>query len=482
MARNRRRRRRRNRHPYRGRGRNPSPARKTDGSRASKSVGSLVGGGIVNTTSGMGTSVDKTEKSFFTPTRYLWRTPLEILCVESFAARFAVQLPVRDMFLQRRQFEGDDEDTIREYEDAINMYAVDERIRDAMIAGRQYGSALLVMMTTEAPMDEPLVPERIRPDDLKALRVFSRYDASVGAERDYDLFSPTYGKPLIYSLHPKYGGVPLRVHESRVIRFDGIVDPSDSGFSIYEQDWGVSILIPIIASLLQEASIAQAVTHLVQEASIPVLHVDSLRDVAGRRGGHEATPEQIGQDVNLMKSIYRLLMLDKGHEEFERVAVTFQGIGDIMDKNFQRVAAAAEIPVSRFWGRGPAGMNATGEGDQQNYIITFESQRATQLPSVYRRLDEVVVRSAGLGEPLTYTWPTLLDLSDKDKAEIAKLKAEITEILLRAVVADEDEMRGVVDGDPIIGALPGEAPEPPDDDPPMPGDPTDDPPEPPDDE
>ena len=442
-------------------------------------IGRLTGGGLVNTASGMGTGLDKTESAFFTPTRYYWRTPIEVLCVESWAARKAVTLPVRDSFLKRRKFTGASDDAIKAFKKALAMHRVDERVRDAMIAARQYGSSILLIMSQEAPMTEPLVPEQIRPGDLKALRVFNRYDASV-QDREYDLFEPNYGRARMYRIHPNFGGRPMIVHHSRVIRFDGIADPGDSQFTNYEQDWGVSILVPIITTLLHEAGLAQSVAHLAQEASIPVLSVTNLRDAAaGGVGAGEMTVEEIGAQVNQVKSIFRLLMLEKGHEEFMRVAVQFGGLADLMDKSARRVSAAAEIPFSRFMEESAKGLNATGDGDWRNYVLTFEATRENTLPPVYGVLDPIVARSEGIREPPEPDgWPSLLDLSEKERAEVSKLKVEAATGAVQGGMIDEDEGREALNGDDTFGSLEGEAPGLPEPDPtalpggpPKPGDP-----------
>ena len=365
---------------------------------------------------------------------------------------------------------------------------VDRAVRKALCTARQYGTGLLVIMSQEAPLETPLMPEQVRPGDLKGLRVFSRYEASVWS-RDGDLWSGNYGQPEFYRLHPSWSpDQSLQVHHSRVIRFDGIADPADSGFLNYDQNWGVSILVPIITSLIQEAGLAQAVAHLVQEASIPILSIAGLRDLqAGMTGSGEMSMEQIGETINRNKSIYRLLLLDEGREKFERVQQTFAGLADLFDANHVRVAAAVDVPASRFWGQAPKGMNATGDGDLNNYIITFESERENLLPPVYDLLDEIIFRSEELGEVPDYNWPSLLDLSDQDVAQVAKTKAEAAQMAITAGIIDEDEGRAALDGDAVFGPLAGEAPgvAPPmlpadafGDNPPEPGGPPDDPPEP----
>ena len=435
-------------------------------------LSSMTSGGIVNGTTGMGTSIDKSESSYFQPTRLYTRFPLEILTVQSWAAKKAVDIRVRDMFMRPRRFLDVTPDRAKEIEKM--MIGVDDAVRRAMIAGRQYGTSLLVMMTKEAPMETPLVPEQIREGDLTAIRVFHRYDCSV-LERDYDIHSPTYGDPMVYNIVPSYGGsvtaqgMPFPVHASRCIRFDGIRDPSDTGFISYEQDWGVSILVPLVQTILHEAGLAQSVAHLAQEASIPVLSIEGLRESLAGMAPNEMSPDQIGQGINRLKSIYRILMLDKSEEEFARVPVQFGGIADLMDRSARRVAAAVDVPFSRFMQDAPRGMNATGDGEFRNYVMTFESERQMELPPVYDRIDEVVFRAYGLGDPVEYEWPSLLELTEQETTE--KTHQEVLSLVeaINAGIIDEDEARVALDGNELFGELPGDAPGLPEPEVPLPG-------------
>ena len=86
--------------------------------------GGVAQGGITNTTTGMGTSLDKTEGSFFTPTRFYWQGPLEILGVQSWAARNFIDLPVEDQFIKWRLFIGDDASAAEAMEKAETKHLV----------------------------------------------------------------------------------------------------------------------------------------------------------------------------------------------------------------------------------------------------------------------------------------------------------------------------------------------------------------------
>ena len=270
---------------------------------------------------------------------------------------------------------------------------------------------------------------------------------------------------------PTHGGVPIRVHRSRILRFDGIRPPTKSGFTTYDQDFGVSNLIPVMLSVLEDQLLAGGVSHMSQEASIPILNVNGIREIfAGNREPGELTPDQIGEQVNQMKSIYRLLLLDsKSREEFTREAVNFGGLADLMDKYPARIAAAAKIPRTRFLGSPPIGMSATGESDMRNYVMMMEAMRVQQLEHPLSILDEVLARDAGLRLAPEYQWNSLLEMTDAEIAEAAKIKTEALSQALVDQVIDEDEYRETLSGDPLFGDLPGDPPEP--DPMPMPGDP-----------
>ena len=207
-------------------------------------------------------------------------------------------------------------------------------------------------------------------------------------------YSPTYGQTIEYFMSPTLGR-PFHVHASRVLRFDGLTPLSASGYIVYQREWGVSCVIPVLLSLLQDQAVASGASHLTNEASIPVLRIGGLREaMQGRPDPGDPTPAQMGEAINTFKSLYRTMFLDSG-DEFERVNVTWSGLPDLMDRFARRLAAAADIPATRFWGQSPVGMNATGESDMKNYASNVAAQQKRLLTEPLRTLDVVLARSAG---------------------------------------------------------------------------------------
>ena len=422
----------------------------------------LAGGGIANPLSGMGGRADKADQSFFVPTRITSRTALEIAYVQSWAANKFISIPILDMLVRWREFDTEDEGAAAAMREAEKAHKVVKILSRAMRAGRLYGTGLLVMLTVEAPLESPLDLMRVREGDLTNVAAFDRFEATVW-EWDRDVFSSTYGEPLIYHVTPRQGSA-FEVHRSRVLRFDGIEPLSSSGWDTYDQNWGVSALVPVIVSILQDATLAAGGAHLAQEASVGVMKLRDLRtslsgDLSPGPGLDEQSAEQMADRINELKSIYRTIFLDADGEEFTRTDVSWTGWPELMDRYARRLAAAADIPETRFWGRSPAGMNSTGDSDMANYALHVAAQQTDLLTDPLMVLDRVLARSMGLMEPPEYRWRSLMDLSDLDQATVGLTRAQAVGAALLQGTISPDEGRTILSGDDLFGDLPGPAPE-----------------------
>lgn len=431
-------------------------------------------GGLVNPATGTGTARDHSEHSTWRPTVYDTGAPLEVIYTESWACKKYIDVPVDDMTVRWREFDDSNTDgeTMHEQEDALNLR---ERITDAIKAARLYGSALIVIVSQEAPLDKPLIPDAIQKDDLTNLLVIDRYHASV-AEYDNDIYSPTYGKPLFYlvDMFSGFTTSALRrigisdphnmqlVDHSRVIRFDGLPRLTVNRYSHYDPDWGISLIVPALKAIMDDHTVSAGAAHLADEASVPVMKVQGMQEGYASRARTAMdpdvlTPDEMAAMVSMTKSIYRTVFLDAA-DDFERVNVSWGGLADVMDRFAQRIAAIADIPATRFWGRSPLGMNATGESDMANYAMHVAAMQKRTLSMPLKKIDELLARNAGIGEPPEYHFPSLMEISDLDKAQVAQAKATAMSTAITAGIITEDDARTALDGDEIFGDLPGEAP------------------------
>ena len=410
------------------------------------------GSGFRNTLTGAGGISDKGDSGFFTPTIFSNRQQLEVMYVQSWACAKFINIPVDDMTIKWRRWKDDSEDLVDGMEDIERELKVVDKLGMAMKAGRLFGTGLLIMVTKNSRLDQELVIEDISEGDLVHLMVMDCFDCHVKLI-DRNVYSATYNEPIMYTISP-YLGIPYDVHSSRVLRFDGLKPVTTHRYSLYRREWGVSALVPVLNSVVQDQNIAAGASHLSTEASIPVIRMEGFKEsMTGMPDQDVLSPDQMAAALTMSRSLWRTMFIDK-EDEFERVAVTWAGFSDVMKMFAMRLCAAADIPATRFWGRSPEGMNSTGESDMKNYANHVRAMQNRMLNDPLKILDQVLVRSAGLGEePPEFEWRSIIDSSAEEEATTSKLKAEALSAALTAGGIDENEFREGLDGDPVFGNL-----------------------------
>ena len=329
-----------------------------------------------------------------------------------------------------------------------------ERIGQALRAGRLMGTGLLLLITKEAPLEKPLNMDKIREGDLMNLMVVDRFRATI-KEYDRDLYSSTFCRPLTYTIYPPDDLAPFDIDASRVLRFDGIEPPAGERWDMYEEGWGIPILVPVMTSIMQDSALTSAIAHLSEEASVAMLKMRSFNDALSGEGDPDRPSPMSVIEANMrMKSNYRTVVID-AEDDLSRLDASFDSLPELMDRFAQRLAAAADIPATRFWGQSPLGMNATGESDMINYALLISALQRRWLDEPLSILDDLIARDAGIKKAPTYTWPSLLELSDMEKLEITQAKVEVIGTAIENRLVDETEGRERLSGDEFFGELKG---------------------------
>ena len=86
------------------------------------------------------------------------------------------------------------------------------------------------------------------------------------------------------------------------------------------------------------------------------------------------------------------------------------------------IAGACEIPVTRLFGRSPAGFNATGESDLTNYYDSIEEKQEAYLAPILDKLLPVIALSTWgmVPDDLDYEFNPLRKADPKENADLAK--------------------------------------------------------------
>ena len=131
------------------------------------------------------------------------------------------------------------------------------------------------------------------------------------------------------------------------------------------------------------------------------------------------------QAQSVMKSNFGYQLVNKG-DQIKNTQYTFTGLSDVHESMCLSLSGASRIPMTKLFGRSPAGMNATGESDLQNYYDYVDTLRQSKLSPRLRRLLPVLCMSAigTIPADLDISFPPLWTPTAREVAEIARDKAE----------------------------------------------------------
>jgi len=117
---------------------------------------------------------------------------------------------------------------------------------------------------------------------------------------------------------------------------------------------------------------------------------------------------------------------DQPGEVWDQKNTSFATLPDIIEKAQQEVSGACGIPRALLFGTSSGGLGSTGDLELSNYYDAVNTEQSTQIEPAMALFDECLIRAALGNRPadLWYEWRSLWQMTDKEKAEIGRMKAE----------------------------------------------------------
>lgn len=384
-----------------------------------------IGDSLTNLVSRMGTERDKSSHSVY-GAPVIDDAQIAAAYRGAWLPRKIVDIPALDSCRKWRNWQAD-EKAIEAIEAEEKRLHVRGKVLEARTKARLYGGAAILIGTGEADQSEELNLDRIGTGGIKYLTVLTRRQLSA-QEIERDPASEWFGKPSRYAINGQ-NGQQVFIHPSRLVIFHGAtVADDDLAFGV-NMGWGDSVLLAVLDAIKNADSTAANIASLVFEAKIDVIRIPNFMAQIGQPGYEETLLKRYSL-ANTAKGINGTLLLDK-EEEYETKTASFATLPDVLAQFLQITAGAADIPVTRLLGQSPAGLNSTGEADLRNYYDRISAMQEIEMTPAMFRLDEALIRSAtgGRDEGIYYTWSPLWQMSDKEKAEIFKTKADAARVL-----------------------------------------------------
>jgi phage-related protein (TIGR01555 family) len=353
---------------------------------------------------------------------------------------------------------ADDHALVEDFEAEAERLKMSQRLLEGRIWGRLRGGALLIIGANDGSTDTSLPLNEAGIREINFLNVIDkRY---VWADIYYsDPNAPNYGEVQVYNVYPsildartgpKGQTGSIRVHESRVIRFGGELTDVDERRR--NGGWDYSILEAPYEQMRQFAQAFQAAGNLISDASQGVMKIKGLMAmIAGKNKENLQTRMQL---VDMSRSVARSLLLDADGESFERIATSFAGLPDLLDRFMMMLSAASGIPVAILMGRSAAGMNATGDADFRAFYATIKTEQLNSLaPQIQRllRLISLAKKGPSRGREMKWdiTFRPLWEPSQKEIAETNQAQASADASNVNAEIFTPEEIainRGKGDG------------------------------------
>lgn len=350
-----------------------------------------------------------------------------------------------------------DQNIIDFYQQSLEELDWEETASKAIRWARLFGGSIAVMLINDGRgIDEPLDWSRIKSiDDIRV------YDRSV-IQPDYQsLFTfnsknpfktrgSRLGEPEYYCVYSKYGS--FVVHSSRCLVFRNGSLPENTTNSIYEL-WGMPEYIRIQRAI-RDTELAHSNAPKMLEKSVQAIYkVKNLSELLATQEGEDMVLKRL-QIIDLARGILNSMAIDADGEEYDFRSFQYTGVSEIIDTTCNLLSALTSIPQTILFGRSPAGMNATGASDMENYYSFVGKIQNRMLKSNLRYLLSVIFQ-AGLytGEiqevpKIKPQFTPLFTLSEAEQATIEQtrastqqIKATTTQMYVDMQVLDPGEVR-----------------------------------------
>lgn len=302
-----------------------------------------------------------------------------------------IAIPAEDRVREWRdwQAEKDEITALEEEEERLGLIA---KVQEAETLRGIGGGALLII--TAGDHAEELRPDTIRKGGIVAINVVSRWEIR-GKDWIRDLASPQHGDPTMWEIESQ-NGKHIAMHPSRVITFRGARIPRGGAISDEDAYWGDSRLLRVFNEVTRSDETQAWFSALVRKAKLLRIGIPDLDSRDPDQLAKRMEVIALGEN-SLNATVYRSsASQDDAGEKIDDFQVTWAGIPAMMDAFDQRVAAVSDIPFTRLTGRSPAGMNATGQHDMDNWNKMVVSGQNLETRPCLEKLDPLLIRSAGL--------------------------------------------------------------------------------------
>lgn len=349
-----------------------------------------------------------------------------------------------------------DKDLQKQLDNHLQTIRYQSKFAKALRWARLFGGAAVVMLVDDGRLlQDPLNWRDVH--GVEELLVYGRnemYPLWVnGYENnpdDEDYHRGGTGIPEYYQVNSVYGNYV--VHSSRCLVFHNSDIPESSTMANLYRTWGIPEYLRIREEL-RNASIGPGYSiRLLERLSMVTYKMKNLAGVLSTADGEDTVLQRM-EMLDLARNLLNMVIIDADGEDVGVQSLSVAGVKDILDNACAMLSAVSHIPQTRLFGRSPAGENATGESDLENYKEFVGSLQNGDLRDNTRTLVELILRGMVWNREVkeipeyTVTYKSAWSPSDEEKAtqDQAVAAAQLT----RAQTASTYVTSGIIEAEEV---------------------------------
>ena len=361
-----------------------------------------------------------------------------------------IDRPAEEALKHGMEYNVSDADLREFLDDALDRLDWEEKAVTAIRWARLFGGSIIVMLLDDGGgLEEPVNWQDVR--SVEELRVYER--AIVQPDPD------TYrtGKAEYFDVSSTYGGT-FRVHRSRCLVFKNGSLPEYGAAQQYYY-WGLPEYIRIHKDLSRALKTHTNAANMIEKSVQPVYKQRGLQNMLAGPNGDEMELKRL-QVLDASRGIMNTIAVDMEGEDYDFKTFQMTGAKEILESTCNLLSAVTCIPQTILFGRSPAGENATGESDLENYYNFVEGIQKRMLKKNIRTLIKAIVQAGvydgSIENPgnIKPTFKPLWSLSETEKATVeltkaqrAQATAQTAQLYIDMQVLQPDEVRRALSQD-----------------------------------
>jgi len=374
----------------------------------------------------------------------------------SWESRKAHRIRAEDACREWRAWKADDAD-IEAIEREERRLGLQAKVYRALVFARLYGGSAL-LLGTGGDLARPLDLSTVKKGSLSYIHVLTRHEIMV-PNVILDPGSPLFNQPDMYYVNTG-NGKQVAVHPSRLVKFIGN-DLPDALARQENQTWGDPLLQTLMSPIVNADTSQGMFAAMIAKFKVDTISIPNLTQQVSTQEGEDLLRKRITVAA-AFQSMFNIKLINGGDgvvkEEWDTYQSSLAGIPEVMTSFVQWVCAAADVPMTRFAGMSPGGLNSAGLSDLTNYYDSIASEQKLDIRPRLEQIDNVLVRSA-LGEYPSGLWFNFVPLQTDNsevRAKNAKMWADTLGVLVdKQLMPDEVAQEATKSFFTEMGDLPG---------------------------